>query len=73
MAVFDDTLQWEQKLLMYKHRIVWKNSLPTPDKAEGEAIAVTPAEPLRRNWPISWTALPERQAAAPTAAKEYAC
>ena len=48
MAVFDDTLQWEQKLLMYKHRIVWKNSLPTPDKAEGEAIAVTPAEPLRQ-------------------------
>ena len=48
MAVFDDTLQWEQKLLIYRHRIVWKNSLPTPDKAEGEAIAVTPAEPLRQ-------------------------
>ena len=48
MAVFDDTLEWEQKLLVYRHRIVLKNGLPTPDKAEAEAVAVTPAEPLRQ-------------------------
>ena len=48
MAVFDDTLEWERKLLVYRHRIVWKDSLPSPDKAEAEAIAVTPAEPLRQ-------------------------
>ena len=48
MAVFDDTVQWEQKLQIYRHRIIWENNLPTPDKAEAEAIAVTPAEPLRQ-------------------------
>ena len=48
MAVFDDTREWEQKLLVYRHKIIWKDSLPTPDKAEAEAIAVTPAEPLRQ-------------------------
>lgn len=48
MAVFDDTLEWERKLLIYRHKIVWKDSLPTPDKAEAQAIAVTPAEPLRQ-------------------------
>ncbi len=48
MAVFDDTQEWEQKLLIYRHKILWKNSLPTPDKAEAEALAVSPAEPLRQ-------------------------
>ena len=48
MAVFDDTVEWEQKLQIYRHRILWENSLPTPDKAEAEAIAVAPAEPLRQ-------------------------
>ena len=48
MAVFDDTREWGRKLLVYRHRIVWKDNLPTPDKAEAEAVAVTPAEPLRQ-------------------------
>ena len=48
MAVFDDTLDWERKLLVYKHKIVWKNDLPTPDKAKAEAVDVTQAEPLRQ-------------------------
>ncbi len=47
MAVFDDTLEWEQKLLLYRHKILWKNGFPTPDRAEAEAVTVTPAEPLR--------------------------
>ena len=47
MAVFDDTREWQQKLLIYRHRIVWKNNLPTPHKVEAEAVAVTPGEPLR--------------------------
>ena len=29
MAVFDDTVEWEQKLQIYRHRILWENSLPT--------------------------------------------
>ena len=48
MAVFDDTLEWERKLLLYRHKIRWKNGFPTPDKAEAEAVAVTAAEPLRQ-------------------------
>ncbi|MCY4209557.1 MAG: Gfo/Idh/MocA family oxidoreductase [Gammaproteobacteria bacterium] len=48
MAVFDDTLDWERKLLLYRHKILWKNGFPTPDKAEAEAVAVTAAEPLRQ-------------------------
>ena len=48
MAVFDDTREWEHKLLIYRHKILWKNSLPTPEKAEAETISITPAEPLRQ-------------------------
>ena len=48
MAVFDDTLDWEHKLTIYRHKILWNNSLPTPEKAEAKTIAVTPAEPLRQ-------------------------
>ncbi len=47
MAVFDDTLEWEQKLQVFRHKIRWKNNQPMPDRAEAETIAVTPAEPLR--------------------------
>ena len=47
MAVFDDTLEWERKLLIYKHTINWMDNMPMPDKAEAEALAVAPAEPLR--------------------------
>ena len=48
MAVFNDTREWECKLLFYKNNILWKNSLIMPGKAEAEAVAVTRAEPLRQ-------------------------
>ena len=48
MAVFDDTRDWEQKLLLYRHKILWKDGFPKPDKAEAEAVPVTAAEPLRQ-------------------------
>jgi len=34
MAVFDDTLSWEDKLLLYPHQINWKNNMPVPTKAD---------------------------------------
>ncbi len=37
MAVFDDTLPWNEKLLLYPHRISRKDNIPVPDKAEPEA------------------------------------
>jgi UDP-2-acetamido-3-amino-2,3-dideoxy-glucuronate N-acetyltransferase len=46
MAVFDDGAEWDRKLLLYPHRIAWKNGMPTPEKAEAETVAVEPREPL---------------------------
>ena len=47
MAVFDDTLPWKDKLLLYPHKINWENSMPIPAKGEAERIDVHPDEPLR--------------------------
>lgn len=48
MAVFDDGEAWDCKLLLYPHRIEWRDNLPTPSKAEAVPILVTQAEPLRQ-------------------------
>lgn len=45
MAVFSDTA--DDKLVVYPHRIRWDESLPVPERADGEAIPVSDAEPLR--------------------------
>jgi UDP-2-acetamido-3-amino-2,3-dideoxy-glucuronate N-acetyltransferase len=45
MAVFDDTA--EHKLVLYPHRVEWKNRVPTAVKAEAEAVALPDGEPLR--------------------------
>jgi UDP-2-acetamido-3-amino-2,3-dideoxy-glucuronate N-acetyltransferase len=47
MAVFDDTLPWEQKLMLYPHQISWENNLPVPNKAESEPEIVPESEPLK--------------------------
>ncbi len=46
MAVFDDTLPWEDKLLLYPHRIDWKAGAPIPVKGEPERLDIPQAEPL---------------------------
>jgi UDP-2-acetamido-3-amino-2,3-dideoxy-glucuronate N-acetyltransferase len=45
MAVFDDTAA--NKLVLYPHRVEWKNRIPTAIKAEGCPVALDTAEPLR--------------------------
>jgi UDP-2-acetamido-3-amino-2,3-dideoxy-glucuronate N-acetyltransferase len=45
MAVFDDTA--ENKLVLYSHRIEWKNRIPTVVKAQGEVIVCEEREPLQ--------------------------
>ena len=45
MAVFDDTA--EHKLVLYPHKVEWKNRIPTAVKAEGEVVALEDREPLR--------------------------
>ena len=48
MAVFDDTLPWEDKLLLYPHQINWKNHMPVPTKADPERVDIAQEEPLRQ-------------------------
>ena len=47
MAVFDDTQPWQDKLLLYPHKINWKNNMPVTDKAEPERVDIPQDEPLR--------------------------
>jgi predicted dehydrogenase len=47
MAVFDDTLSWGRKLLLYPHRVAIEAGEPLADRAEPVPIALEPAEPLR--------------------------
>jgi UDP-2-acetamido-3-amino-2,3-dideoxy-glucuronate N-acetyltransferase len=45
MAVFDDTA--EHKLVLYPHKVEWKNRVPTAIKAAGENVALESKEPLK--------------------------
>lgn len=45
MAVFDDTA--EHKLVLYPHRVEWKNRIPTAIKANAEVVPLDNKEPLR--------------------------
>lgn len=47
MAVFDDGRPWSDKLLLYRHRIDWRDGSPHPSRAEAEAVPLEEAEPLR--------------------------
>jgi predicted dehydrogenase/acetyltransferase-like isoleucine patch superfamily enzyme len=46
MAVFDDGRAWKEKLLLYPHRVDWKDGQPVPARAEAEPVALDDAEPL---------------------------
>jgi UDP-2-acetamido-3-amino-2,3-dideoxy-glucuronate N-acetyltransferase len=46
MALFND-VESEDKLLLYPHRIEWKDHIPVPDKKEAERIPLDKKEPLR--------------------------
>jgi UDP-2-acetamido-3-amino-2,3-dideoxy-glucuronate N-acetyltransferase len=45
MAVFDDTAK--DKLVLYPHRVEWKDRLPNAVKAEEEPVSLDSTEPLR--------------------------
>ena len=44
MAVFDDTA--DHKLVLYPHKVEWKNRIPTAVKANGETVELDEREPL---------------------------
>jgi UDP-2-acetamido-3-amino-2,3-dideoxy-glucuronate N-acetyltransferase len=45
MAVFDDTA--EHKLILYPHKVEWRNRVPTAVKANGEVVDLEDREPLQ--------------------------
>src|SRR5260370_567850 len=45
MAVFDDAA--EHKLVLYPHKVEWRNRVPTAVKADGEIVKLERCEPLR--------------------------
>jgi predicted dehydrogenase/serine acetyltransferase len=47
MAVFNDTLPWDDKLLIYHHKIDWENNCPVPQRAEAERVVLEEQEPLK--------------------------
>ena len=48
MLVFDDTLPWAEKVMLYRQPLVWEGGVvPTVKKAAGEAVVVPQEEPLR--------------------------
>ncbi len=48
MVVFDDTLPWEEKLVIYRDYVTWSDEgIPIPNKITKEAIEVSQSEPLR--------------------------
>jgi UDP-2-acetamido-3-amino-2,3-dideoxy-glucuronate N-acetyltransferase len=48
MAVFDDTLDWPEKLQIFPHRIEWHNNMPVPVKANPERVEYPQDEPLKQ-------------------------
>jgi UDP-2-acetamido-3-amino-2,3-dideoxy-glucuronate N-acetyltransferase len=47
MAVFNDTQDWTDKLLIYPHHVQWVNDLPVPEKAQPVRVEIPQEEPLR--------------------------
>jgi len=48
MAVFDDSLPWDQKLVLYPHSVDWVNGqIPVARKADAEPVPIAEVEPLR--------------------------
>ncbi len=46
MAVFDDTLPWDVKLVVYPHRVELRGDIPTAVQAEARPVTLAGEEPL---------------------------
>ncbi len=47
MAVFDDTVPWPEKLLLYPHTVEWNENIPVANRAEAVPVKLQEEEPLR--------------------------
>ena len=47
MAVFDDTLEWSQKLALFEHKVDMNTLPPEPQKSDVRYVEVPEAEPLK--------------------------
>lgn len=47
MAVFRDTVPWEQKLTLYHNKVEWHGNAPKAIKGEAEIVEVPQGEPLK--------------------------
>ncbi|HEX9889446.1 MAG TPA: DapH/DapD/GlmU-related protein, partial [Nitriliruptorales bacterium] len=48
MAVFDDTLPWDEKLQLYPHRVDWlEGRIPVAHRADAVKVELEQAEPLK--------------------------
>jgi UDP-2-acetamido-3-amino-2,3-dideoxy-glucuronate N-acetyltransferase len=47
MAVFDDRLDWDDKLRLYPHDVTWGNGVPEAKPADALPVSLDSAEPLR--------------------------
>ena len=47
MAVFDDGQPWHEKLVLYPHRIEWRETMPVPMRAEADPVKLKEGEPLK--------------------------
>lgn len=48
MVVFNDRVPWDQKLVLYRHEVEWRDGDPQPRVAEGEPVSLVEDEPLGR-------------------------
>ena len=71
MAVFDDTA--EHKLVLYPHKVEWKNRVPTAVKAKGEVGRARDREPLRAECQHFLDCVASRRLPSPTAPRACAC
>ncbi len=60
MAVFDD-MEEHDKLVLYPHRIEWRNTLPVVARADGQAVPLDRTEPLREECLHFLTSIQTRQ------------
>ena len=47
MAVFDDGQPWHEKLVLYPHRIEWRETMPVPMRAKADPVKLKEGEPLK--------------------------